>query len=136
MNQTGVSVVLVSELEMNNVMEVAKECPSLKAVIQTGDATEDTREAAKACGLSLYTVAEVEEAGRQDRKEPEPPKADDISTFCYTSGTTGDPKARAPRTRGPRIPPAPRHPPPHLRPRAGRHDLARQLDRRRGRRHC
>lgn len=48
----------------------------------------------KAAGLNLYHIREVIEAGRANRdfKFTEP-TADTTALFCYTSGTTGDPKA-------------------------------------------
>ena len=47
-------------------------------------------------GIKVWTINEVAEEGRKhmtvDLTE-DMPKGDDISMFCYTSGTTGDPKA-------------------------------------------
>lgn len=37
-------------------------------------------------------MSEVEEYGRTHRVAPMPPKPEDVSTICYTSGTTGVPK--------------------------------------------
>ena len=59
------------------------------------DKFEDTiKEQAKEVGINLYLLSEVVESGKQgiDVKFTEP-KNDDIYMFCYTSGTTGDPKA-------------------------------------------
>jgi long-chain acyl-CoA synthetase len=59
------------------------------------DKFEDTiKEQAKEVGIHIYTFDEVVEAGKNgsDVKLNEP-KKDDIYMFCYTSGTTGDPKA-------------------------------------------
>jgi len=47
-------------------------------------------------GIKVYHINEVVEEGRKHMKldlEATKPKADDIYMFCYTSGTTGDPKA-------------------------------------------
>ena len=46
----------------------------------------------EAAGLKLLSFAEVEEAGASQPVDPQPPKPDDIATFCYTSGTTGKSK--------------------------------------------
>lgn len=57
---------------------------------------EDVRADAKANGIELYNIDEVRAVGRstdgKDVKfvEPEP---ETVYMFCYTSGTTGDPKA-------------------------------------------
>jgi len=50
---------------------------------------------AQSAGLNLYHINDVIEAGRQNKAnisyvEPTP---DTTALFCYTSGTTGDPKA-------------------------------------------
>ena len=47
-------------------------------------------------GIRVFHINEVIEHGKKHSKmdlEPFMPKADDIYMFCYTSGTTGDPKA-------------------------------------------
>ena len=48
----------------------------------------------KSAGLNIYHINEVMEAGKNygDMTFNEP-KHDSIKMFCYTSGTTGDPKA-------------------------------------------
>lgn len=56
---------------------------------------EDTLEKAQQAGLNLFTIGEVIEAGRKNKDsitftEPTP---ETTALFCYTSGTTGDPKA-------------------------------------------
>ena len=56
---------------------------------------EDVRSDARAAGLNIYHISEVIEAGKAALAsttfdEPEP---QDVALFCYTSGTTGDPKA-------------------------------------------
>lgn len=47
-------------------------------------------------GIKVYHINEVIETGKKHSKmdlSEGLPKADDIYMFCYTSGTTGDPKA-------------------------------------------
>ena len=40
-------------------------------------------------------MSEIEEIGKEHHAPCTPPKPDDICTICYTSGTTGVPKARS-----------------------------------------
>ena len=42
--------------------------------------------------VKLYSWADVEAAGRAAMVPPQPPSGRDIAFFCYTSGTTGNPK--------------------------------------------
>jgi long-subunit acyl-CoA synthetase (AMP-forming) len=51
---------------------------------------------AKAAGINLYNIDEVIRIGRDSAHEEfkfEEPLTDSVYMFCYTSGTTGDPKA-------------------------------------------
>ncbi|XP_072883824.1 LOW QUALITY PROTEIN: long-chain-fatty-acid--CoA ligase 5 [Hemitrygon akajei] len=44
------------------------------------------------CNVKVFTLKEVEDLGRENHRKPIPPKPDDLSVVCFTSGTTGDPK--------------------------------------------
>ena len=58
---------------------------------------EDVRADAKDAGIKLYHINEVRDAGRKANEKEKivfkEPTADTVYMFCYTSGTTGDPKA-------------------------------------------
>jgi long-chain acyl-CoA synthetase len=43
-------------------------------------------------GLTFHTMEQLEELGKENPVEPQPVTPDDLSTICYTSGTTGNPK--------------------------------------------
>jgi long-chain acyl-CoA synthetase len=49
-------------------------------------------DAAEKHDVQLLTLAELMKAGKENIVPADPPKPEDISTICYTSGTTGDPK--------------------------------------------
>lgn len=55
----------------------------------------DVQQDAQMAGLVLYHINDVIEAGRQnlDSVSMVEPTPDTTALFCYTSGTTGDPKA-------------------------------------------
>lgn len=57
--------------------------------------SEELRNQAKEAGLNLYQFYEVVEEGKKSQEEVklEEPNPESIYMFCYTSGTTGDPKA-------------------------------------------
>uniref|UniRef100_UPI00398EF634 long-chain-fatty-acid--CoA ligase 5 isoform X3 n=1 Tax=Pristiophorus japonicus TaxID=55135 RepID=UPI00398EF634 len=44
------------------------------------------------CKVEILSLKEVEDLGRENLREPIPPKPEDMSIVCFTSGTTGDPK--------------------------------------------
>jgi long-chain acyl-CoA synthetase len=43
-------------------------------------------------GLGIMSIEELERKGRASPRSHRPPRHSDMATFCYTSGTTGDPK--------------------------------------------
>jgi long-chain acyl-CoA synthetase len=93
-NQTELTTMVV---EKNNFELLVKlkttKCPSLQNIVLFEDATPEQKAKAQENGLTLYDYKSVIEAGRQHPEvtlnDPEP---ETIYMFCYTSGTTGDPK--------------------------------------------
>ncbi|PSC74925.1 long chain acyl-synthetase 4-like [Micractinium conductrix] len=64
----------------------------IKTVVYWGPADAAATEAAKAAGADVYSWDEFLQLGRTNAVEAVPPKAEDLCTIMYTSGTTGDPK--------------------------------------------
>ncbi|KIS66458.1 uncharacterized protein UMAG_05450 [Mycosarcoma maydis] len=68
-----------------------------KQTIKAGvvDAQRDVlaKEWAKSCGVQIYNWFEMLDLGRRNLAAHTPHKLDSIHSFCYTSGTTGNPKA-------------------------------------------
>ena len=73
-------------------MHVSASGSSLKTVIIIGDISDKDSILAKypASGLTLVTLGEVYVRGEHGKDHI--PSRDDISTICFTSGTTGEPK--------------------------------------------
>eukprot|EP00164_Ancoracysta_twista_P000625 GFYU01000829.1.p1 GENE.GFYU01000829.1~~GFYU01000829.1.p1 ORF type:complete len:682 (-),score=271.98 GFYU01000829.1:229-2274(-) len=92
--QTECETVVCSSKETDVVISKIKPAvKTLKAFVQMdGDLSDKQRSDAKAAGIKAYTMTELEEIGAKNKQDVIPPKPDDIATFCYTSGTTGDPK--------------------------------------------
>lgn len=51
------------------------------------------KEWAKSCGIEIFNWFEILDIGRKNLAAHIPPRYDTIHSFCYTSGTTGNPKA-------------------------------------------
>jgi long-chain acyl-CoA synthetase len=64
----------------------------LKYIVVFGEPTAEEIEAASAVGLSVMAFSAVEKAGEEKPLPVTPPKASDVNTFCYTSGTTAQSK--------------------------------------------
>lgn len=98
LGQTGTKTVVCTRTELKNLFRVKMggNCPAFHTVIMVNDVNAEERAMAGKVGLQLFTVAEVEAAGARliatKGHKHRPPSANDIYTFCYTSGTTGNPK--------------------------------------------
>jgi long-chain acyl-CoA synthetase len=91
--QTGCQSVICTAAELKNLLP-PRSCP-FKDVIVIGPLDESTKARCTAAGMRVHRFAELESFGAPDNAvlvKIAPPKYDDIALFCYTSGTTGDPK--------------------------------------------
>uniref|UniRef100_Q5F2C5 Long-chain-fatty-acid--CoA ligase n=1 Tax=Mus musculus TaxID=10090 RepID=Q5F2C5_MOUSE len=69
-----------------------KETPGLKLVILMEPFEDALRERGKKCGVDIKSMQAIEDCGRENHHAPVPPRPDDLSIVCFTSGTTGNPK--------------------------------------------
>jgi len=90
--QTSMKTMLCSEEVVQNLLECKPQCPTLENIVQMEAPSDDLRQRAKAAGLAIFGFAEVVQEGLNKPLPLHPPQPQDIATFCYTSGTTGDPK--------------------------------------------
>jgi len=79
-NDSGSKAVITTSRYVKEVDEIRDKCPTLKYIIIVDEAYDDQ--------LSYYDL--MRESSRN--LEVEPTKKDDMAFFCYTSGTTGNPK--------------------------------------------
>ncbi|KAE9354244.1 Long chain acyl-CoA synthetase 7, peroxisomal [Phytophthora fragariae] len=91
-NHTELRVLFCGKKQFDVVMDCVKDCPTLKIIVQFEPVTEQQIQQAAAKNLELRSLDELELLGEADPKRADPPKPSDVSTLCYTSGTTGDPK--------------------------------------------
>ncbi|KAI3429472.1 hypothetical protein D9Q98_005564 [Chlorella vulgaris] len=64
----------------------------IKTVVYWGKPNAAAQQECEAAGAKVYSWAEFLQLGRDNPAQPVPPKAEDLCTIMYTSGTTGDPK--------------------------------------------
>ncbi|KAK0400895.1 hypothetical protein QR680_015508 [Steinernema hermaphroditum] len=62
-------------------------------IIDSTEVTNDLLSEAKKVGITVTSWSDALEFGRKNPAEPSFPKPSDTYMFCYTSGTTGNPKA-------------------------------------------
>ncbi|KAK4186602.1 putative long-chain-fatty-acid--CoA ligase [Podospora australis] len=101
-NHSQLTAVACSLPHIPTLLKLAPRVPTLKIIISLDplDAGEMTGHSklsllnatAAQAGIQIFSMEEVEALGARSGRPMRPPKADDILTINYTSGTTGDPK--------------------------------------------
>jgi len=95
--QTEMRAILCTLEVLDNVLEVAAKGLLSNVILMDGDSLSEAdlaarRAAAEQAGCTLYTMGQLDAAGRANPAPFNLPSGQDIAFFCYTSGTTGDPK--------------------------------------------
>ncbi|KAI8912664.1 hypothetical protein EDD86DRAFT_201962 [Gorgonomyces haynaldii] len=90
---TSTSIVFATSDKAKILVTNAKQLTSLKTIVAMDTPPQELVDQAKASGIELVSIADLESEGAKDPL----PKADTLSldstaTICYTSGTTGLPK--------------------------------------------
>lgn len=95
LNQTELETVLVSEDLVPKYIELKRsgEAGNLRNIIQMERMGAERRQELNEVGLNAFNYEDVVEMGRHDIRPNVPANRDDVYSFSYTSGTTGDPKA-------------------------------------------
>ncbi|XP_015285021.1 PREDICTED: long-chain-fatty-acid--CoA ligase 6 isoform X2 [Gekko japonicus] len=94
-NTADISTVVCDKPEKAKVLldhVEKKETPGLKSIILMDPFEKDIKERGQRCGVHVQSMQEVEDCGREYRRVPVPPRPEDLSIVCFTSGTTGNPK--------------------------------------------
>lgn len=66
--------------------------PGLKMIILMDPFDDDLKQRAEKSGVELLSLCDAEILGKENLRKPVPPRPEDLSIICFTSGTTGDPK--------------------------------------------
>ncbi|NXG71485.1 ACSL5 ligase, partial [Baryphthengus martii] len=94
-NQADMSIVICDKPEKAQVLlencEKGK-TPCLKIIILMDLFDKELKDRGAKVGVEILALQEVEELGRNNIREPVPPKPEDLCIVCFTSGTTGNPK--------------------------------------------
>ncbi|XP_038182364.1 long-chain-fatty-acid--CoA ligase 6 isoform X1 [Arvicola amphibius] len=69
-----------------------KETPGLKLIILMEPFEDALKERGQKCGVDVKSMQAIEDCGQENLHAPVPPRPDDLSIVCFTSGTTGNPK--------------------------------------------
>ncbi|KAI7825818.1 hypothetical protein BX661DRAFT_184222 [Kickxella alabastrina] len=110
LNHAEIEILVCSLDKVPKILKLREKLPKLKVVVSLDSFAPETREEslpspfntssvsvlmqwADAMDIALYDLAAVEALGAESPVHPRTPKPDDIFCLCYTSGTTGTPKA-------------------------------------------
>ncbi|XP_028991187.1 long-chain-fatty-acid--CoA ligase 5 [Betta splendens] len=66
--------------------------PVLKTIVVMDPYEPELVERGTKCGVEVVSMKDVEALGKNHLQNPVPPKPEDLSIVCFTSGTTGNPK--------------------------------------------
>ncbi|XP_075390705.1 long-chain-fatty-acid--CoA ligase 5 [Tenrec ecaudatus] len=66
--------------------------PGLKIVILMDPFKDELKQRGEKSGVEVLSMSEAETLGKENFRKPVPPRPEDLSIICFTSGTTGDPK--------------------------------------------
>ncbi|NXK94162.1 ACSL5 ligase, partial [Formicarius rufipectus] len=94
-NKADISVVICDTPEKAQVLLKnceQKETPCLKIIVLMDLFDKELKDRGAKVGIEILALQEVEELGKNNIRQPVPPKPDDIAVVCFTSGTTGNPK--------------------------------------------
>uniref|UniRef100_A0A8C5X827 Long-chain-fatty-acid--CoA ligase n=1 Tax=Malurus cyaneus samueli TaxID=2593467 RepID=A0A8C5X827_9PASS len=94
-NTADISTVICDKPEKARILldhVERRETPGLSSIILMDPVEKELVERGKRCGVRIQTMQEVEDCGRESRHVPVPPRPEDLSIVCFTSGTTGNPK--------------------------------------------
>eukprot|EP00434_Breviolum_minutum_P028927 symbB.v1.2.025586.t1/scaffold2492.1/size77838/4 len=91
--QCGLKTMVCSASTLEMAVACKASSPSLQCIIVM-DLTEELKKkvGVSTGNLQILSMTEVENAGAAKPRQHLAPFPEDILTFCYTSGTTGDPK--------------------------------------------
>ncbi|XP_054860761.1 long-chain-fatty-acid--CoA ligase 5 [Amphiprion ocellaris] len=66
--------------------------PVLKTVVVMDTFSSELVDRGTKCGIDVVSLQDMEALGKSNLQKPTPPKPEDLSIICFTSGTTGNPK--------------------------------------------
>lgn len=98
LEHTGLSCVVCSRKELEHLCEAKASgtTPKFHSVILIDGVTPEASSLASKVNLKVVSFAKIEMLGSQiiptEGHRHTPPDPSDVATFCYTSGTTGNPK--------------------------------------------
>ncbi|XP_076951084.1 long chain acyl-CoA synthetase 7, peroxisomal-like [Bidens hawaiensis] len=91
-NHADVQAVFCVPITLNVLLSFLSEISSVRTIVVVGGTDEHLPSLPATSGVQLVSYSKLVSQGHSNLKPVCPPKANEIATICYTSGTTGTPK--------------------------------------------
>ncbi|KAJ4771909.1 Long-chain acyl-CoA synthetase 6 [Rhynchospora pubera] len=91
-NHASVQVIFCVPQTLSILLSFVSNIPSVRLMVVVGGLDENMPPLPLTNGIEVITFSKLLSQGLKNPQPFRPPKADDIATICYTSGTTGTPK--------------------------------------------
>ncbi|XP_004428141.1 PREDICTED: long-chain-fatty-acid--CoA ligase 5 isoform X1 [Ceratotherium simum simum] len=94
-NKADITTVICDTLQKASILiENVEKCltPDLKMIIIMDPFDDDLKQRGEKSGIEILSLFDAENLGKENFRKPVPPRPEDLSIICFTSGTTGDPK--------------------------------------------
>ena len=92
LNHSEAGIAFASADKLPKLTQALPKCDRLKTVVYWGEPAADEVKTVAGLGIECISLDVAIGRGQQQPVPPQPPKASDLCTIMYTSGTTGDPK--------------------------------------------
>lgn len=91
-NKTDTKIIVASGNKVEKLLSLIGRIEHLKTIISMDPIPANIIDGAKEKGIEIITFKEVEELGQREPVDAKKPKASDLCSICFTSGTTAMPK--------------------------------------------
>ncbi|KAF3327198.1 long chain acyl-CoA synthetase 6 [Carex littledalei] len=91
-NHASVQVIFCVPQTLSILLSFVSNIPSVRLMVVVGGLDENMPPHPLTNGIEVITFSKLLSEGQKNPQPFKPPKANDIATICYTSGTTGTPK--------------------------------------------
>eukprot|EP00298_Acanthocystis_sp_HF-20_P007602 c17158_g1_i1.p1 GENE.c17158_g1_i1~~c17158_g1_i1.p1 ORF type:complete len:684 (+),score=333.62 c17158_g1_i1:32-2053(+) len=92
LNQTKLATLICNSKEVDVMLATVPKCKHLKNIILIDNTSDEKKNKFTELGIRVMLMSEVEKIGKENPVPHIPPTGKVVASFCYTSGTTGDPK--------------------------------------------